>query len=575
MFHKEKKKNEQFGKKEKANFETHKISELPQAQGQPTLVYSHRNALPLLLLRAGPLRHHRRWTEHNRVRLVPPRRGGAANSAPPPLPPPCAGQPSLPCYLRPPSAPVVSQNDDEDPFEPTGFITAFSTWSLEPYPVFAHSSLSFAGHLAELERVLETTSQGNNSSASGPSVVVDNLRAYLQIIDVASILGLDYDISDHAFQLFRDCSSATCLRNRSVEALATAALVQAIREAQEPRTLQTCLRNSEPFDWNFLPDEHNQAIKAHLHMCNSPPIKQMNVVMKSSFIIKQNTDLLLLFLLATNIQYCHPLEFWPLLEVNGIDDYNLNHRPKVAVTNVKQIQTERQLGYFDSPFNHLLSSTKSDLVGPNQLGEFAYLTRMVLMMVLAASKEYFEASKLFKCFLSLDCFSAKVMVAFLEEWLTEVTLRKVYKELLENWDDLLPSNYNPVVPPEKAFPTATISSGRSSSSRGDLIEGASHQSIGKDNAESKDSFHRAFNAALLGTPFWKPQVPVSTSANQRPPETNQISTQNMEIDILSKTSEEKGRDTDTKTASSSLRPIQFPSPPALAAGVVPWPFRPQ
>ncbi|KAL0350342.1 UNVERIFIED_CONTAM: Plant-specific TFIIB-related protein 1 [Sesamum radiatum] len=130
--------------------------------------------------------------------------------------------------------------------------------------------------------------------------------------------------------------------------------------------------------------------------------------------------------------------------------------------------------------------------------------------------------------------------------LTEVTLRKVYKELLENWDDLLPSNYNPVVPPEKAFPTATISSGRSSSSRGDLIEGspldrekhtesrlskpseilgASHQSKGKDNAESKDSFHRAFNAALLGTPFWKPQVPVSTSANQRPPETNQISTQ--------------------------------------------------
>lgn len=86
--------------------------------------------------------------------------------------------------------------------------------------------------------MLETT---GNSNSSGPSVVVDNLRAYLQIIDVASILGLDCDISDHAFQLFRDCSSATCLRNRSVEALATAALVQAIREAQEPRTLQVCV----------------------------------------------------------------------------------------------------------------------------------------------------------------------------------------------------------------------------------------------------------------------------------------------------------------------------------------------
>nr|DAD24378.1 TPA_asm: hypothetical protein HUJ06_025842 [Nelumbo nucifera] len=133
-------------------------------------------------------------------------------------------------------------DEDEDPFEPTGFITAFSTWSLEPSPVFARSCLSFAGHLAELERALDSTSSSSSStpsSSSGPGVVVvDNLRAYLQIIDVSSILGLDYDISDHAFQLFRDCSSATCLRNRSVEALATAALVQAIREAQEPRTLQ-------------------------------------------------------------------------------------------------------------------------------------------------------------------------------------------------------------------------------------------------------------------------------------------------------------------------------------------------
>lgn len=72
-------------------------------------------------------------------------------------------------------------------------------------------------------------------------VSVDHLRAYLQIIDVSSILGLDHDVVDHAFQLFRDCCSATCLRNRSIEALATAALVHAIREAQEPRTLQVWL----------------------------------------------------------------------------------------------------------------------------------------------------------------------------------------------------------------------------------------------------------------------------------------------------------------------------------------------
>lgn len=126
--------------------------------------------------------------------------------------------------------------NDEDPFDPTGFITSFSTWSLEPNPLYLQSSLSFSGHLAELERTLESS-----STSSSSSVVVDNLRAYMQIIDVASILGLDCDISDHAFQLFRDCCSATCLRNRSVEALATAALVQAIRVAQEPRTLQVVI----------------------------------------------------------------------------------------------------------------------------------------------------------------------------------------------------------------------------------------------------------------------------------------------------------------------------------------------
>lgn len=55
--------------------------------------------------------------------------------------------------------------------------------------------------------------------------------------------------------------------------------------------------------------------------------------------------------------------------------------------------------------------------------------------------------------------------------LTEVTLRKVYKELLENWDDLLPANYTPAVPPEKAFPMTTISSGRLAAGRAEPVEG--------------------------------------------------------------------------------------------------------
>ncbi|MFS7973332.1 putative transcription factor TFIIB, cyclin, Cyclin-like superfamily [Helianthus anomalus] len=279
----------------------------------------------------------------------------------------------------------TTSEQQEDPFEPTGFITAFSTWSLEPYPVFAQSSLSFAGHLAELERVLETTS---SSSPSGPSVVVDNLRAYLQIIDVASILGLDCDISDHAFQLFRDCSSATCLRNRSVEALATAALVQAIREAQEPRTLQEI------------------SIAANL------PQKEIGKYIK---------------ILGEALQLSQPLNS------NSISV----HMPR---------------------FCTLLQLNKSAQELATHIGEVVinkcFCTRRNPISISAAA--IYLASQL------EDKRKTQAEICKVTG-LTEVTLRKVYKELLENWDDLLPSNYTPAIPPEKAFPSATIPSGRSAS----------------------------------------------------------------------------------------------------------------
>ncbi|EYU40149.1 hypothetical protein MIMGU_mgv1a020239mg, partial [Erythranthe guttata] len=351
-----------------------------------------------------------------------------------------------------PTAPPPPQTDEEDPFEPTGFITAFSTWSLEPYPVFAHSSLSFAGHLAELERVLETTSPGSNSSASGHSVVVDNLRAYLQIIDVASILGLDCDISDHAFQLFRDCSSATCLRNRSVEALATAALVQAIREAQEPRTLQEI------------------SIAANL------PQKEIGKYIK---------------ILGEALQLSQPINS------NSISV----HMPR---------------------FCTLLQLNKSAQELATHIGEVVinkcFCTRRNPISISAAA-----------IYLACQLEDKRKTQAEICKvtGLTEVTLRKVYKELLENWDDLLPSNYNPVVPPEKAFPTATISSGRSMPSN--LVEGESIK-YGKPI-----EILLGLSNQTKGTPCWKAQ--------------------NMEVDLQGKGS------VDVDGSSSSFR-------------VVPWPFRP-
>ncbi|CAA2994257.1 plant-specific TFIIB-related 1 [Olea europaea subsp. europaea] len=399
--------------------------------------------------------------------------------------------------------PIVSHSDD--PFEPTGFITAFSTWSLEPYPIFAHTSLSFAGHLAELERVLETTSPSNSNSNS---VVVDNLRAYLQIIDVASILGLDYDISDHAFQLFRDCSSATCLRNRSVEALATAALVQAIREAQEPRTLQEI------------------SIAANL------PQKEIGKYIK---------------ILGEALQLSQPLNS------NSISV----HMPR---------------------FCTLLQLNKSAQELATHIGEVVmnkcFCTRRNPISISAAA-----------IYLACQLEDKRKTQAEICKvtGLTEVTLRKVYKELLENWDDLLPSNYNPVVPPEKAFPTATIPSGRSLTSKNDLVEGSSsdrdkHSEVKytkpSDILDLSRQSRGKDNAMQVPPSSWRPQVPVGASTIQKPRERNQTTTQNMEIDLQYKNREEKRVDTDARGASSSPSSVHFPNPPAFAAGVVPWPFRP-
>ncbi|XP_077233300.1 plant-specific TFIIB-related protein [Tasmannia lanceolata] len=309
------------------------------------------------------------------------------------------------CIVTPDLAiqPNNEEDNDEDPFKPTGFITAFSTWSLEPTPLVARSSFSYSGHLAELERALD--------SSSSSSVSIDNLRAYLQIIDVASILGLDHDISDHAFQLFRDCSSATCLRNRNVEALATAAILQAIREAQEPRTLQEISTAA-----NLPQKEIGKYIKI------------LGEALKLGQPINSNSISV------------HMPRFCSLLQLNQSARDLATHIGEVVIN--KCFCTRRN---------------------PISISAAA--------IYLACQLEDKRKTQAEIC---------KVT------GLTEVTLRKVYKELLENWDDLLPPNYTPAVPPEKAFPTTTIPSCRSSTPKVETLEISSPLSVQPDKNQKTD-----------------------------------------------------------------------------------------
>ena len=173
--------------------------------------------------------------------------------------------------------------------------------------------------------------------------------------------------------------------------------------------------------------------------------------------------------------------------------------------------------------------------------------------------------------------------------LTEVTLRKVYKELLENWDDLLPSNYTPAVPPERAFPMTIIASGRSSTTKVDAIEATSldteklpeikpnkpsevsvivQQSRGKDEAEGKSNARAIHSALNQQSTFWQSQLPSGTQSHQ-----NVL--QGMDIDGSQRNHqqlEQMAEDTNGTPSANSLNPSQICSPPGSSASSVMRPF---
>ncbi|KAL9267418.1 Plant-specific TFIIB-related protein [Drosera capensis] len=315
-------------------------------------------------------------------------------------------------------------SSDSDPFNPTGFITAYSTFSLTRNPIYAVSSVSFSGHLAELERALE----GSVSNTNGGGVVVDNLRAYLQVVDVASILGLDHDISDHAFQLFRDCSSATCARDRVFGSgdkggsgiTDASANVPQKEIGKYIKILGEALQLSQPINSN--------SISVHMpRFCN---LLQLN---ESAQILLSETAIFLF--------NCNLIALRFSLQKNCI-----------AMTILKP--DNKPITDSKTALCHLELATHIGEVVMNK----CFCTRRNPISISAAA--IYVACQL-KDMGKTQAEICKVTV------LTKVTLRKVHKELLENWDDLLPPNYSPLVPPEKAFPTTTVPSGRSSTPRGD------------------------------------------------------------------------------------------------------------
>ena len=136
-------------------------------------------------------------------------------------------------------------------------------------PVYAASARSLSGALAEMERLIGDALfagyVGYNGRAPGASVkkeeaseVTDRnksggdarhtLVAYFEIVELASILGVDRETTNLAIRIFRHTASNTSLRNRNVESLATAAFVSAAerRWYQYQEWLKQKGSNTEP-----------------------------------------------------------------------------------------------------------------------------------------------------------------------------------------------------------------------------------------------------------------------------------------------------------------------------------------
>eukprot|EP00177_Eucheuma_denticulatum_P002844 GFKZ01005095.1.p1 GENE.GFKZ01005095.1~~GFKZ01005095.1.p1 ORF type:complete len:713 (-),score=123.00 GFKZ01005095.1:445-2583(-) len=135
-----------------------------------------------------------------------------------------------------------------DPFCTAGFITAFRMLSPLREPVYAASARTMSGSLAEMERVigdaLFSGYVGYNGRAPGGATRTDEqtdpsernksggearhtVVAYFEIVELANRLGVDNETSNLAIRIFRHTANNTSLRNRNVEYLATAAFVAA------------------------------------------------------------------------------------------------------------------------------------------------------------------------------------------------------------------------------------------------------------------------------------------------------------------------------------------------------------
>lgn len=137
----------------------------------------------------------------------------------------CAVTPDLRGDANTPS----STQDPDDPVATAGFISAFRLLSPLRQPVYGATANTLSGSLAEMERVLGDTLE-ENRGAGGEKRGDPGLAAtgYFEIVDLADLLDVDSETVILASQMFVRTSNIVSTRGRQVEALSAACLLLAL-----------------------------------------------------------------------------------------------------------------------------------------------------------------------------------------------------------------------------------------------------------------------------------------------------------------------------------------------------------
>jgi transcription initiation factor TFIIIB Brf1 subunit/transcription initiation factor TFIIB len=114
-----------------------------------------------------------------------------------------------------------------DPYATPGFISAFRIVAPLHEPVFGATASTMSGALSEMERLLGSVLSLESDSSPRPDAR-QAVAAYFEILDMANILDVDRETSNLAVRLFCRTASTVVLRNKQVESMAAASLCVAL-----------------------------------------------------------------------------------------------------------------------------------------------------------------------------------------------------------------------------------------------------------------------------------------------------------------------------------------------------------